>query len=102
MVEPGSHEEEGAYPTAPDATKRAIEAEIVGEVVRKPESALSFARVFNRDPDFSRIFSRGGGYLEELKMQELTAMDDAEFQRFTERLRTLQDMAAPPEQREGR
>jgi hypothetical protein len=107
MVDSESPEEKGAgsgesqYPVAPDSVRNAIEQALVGEVVRRPETALSFSRIFNRDPDFSRIFSRGGSHLEELKMQDLAKMDDADFARFTERLRSLQDMASS-EQREGR
>jgi hypothetical protein len=73
--------------------KTAVEQALVAEVVRSPEFAMSFSRIFNRDaPDFSRTFSRGGTQLENLKFQDLAMADDAAFAKFTERLRLLQDM----------
>jgi hypothetical protein len=79
----------------PEATsaevKSAIERALVSDIVRSPEYAMGFSRIFNRDGDvFSRIFSRGGAGL--LKLRDLTTLDDEAFKRFTERLRVLQEM----------
>jgi hypothetical protein len=82
----------------PEATsaevKTAIERALVSDIVRSPEYAMmGFSRIFNREGDsFSRIFSRGGTGLENLKMQELTTLDDEAFKRFTERVQVLQEM----------
>lgn len=100
MADPESHEKESAGPTRnagaiESAVKTAIERALVSEVVRTPETALSFDRIFNRDaPDFSRIFSRGGTHLEDLTVRDLTNMEDAAFEKFTQRLRVLQEMGA--------
>jgi hypothetical protein len=78
------------------ASKTAIERALVGEIVRNPEAAMSFSRIFNKDaPDFSRIFSRGGTHLADLTVRELTTMEDVAFGRFAERLRRLQTMEDP-------
>ncbi len=81
----------------PEATsaevKSAIERALVSDIVRSPEYAMGFSRIFNRDGDvFSRIFSRGGAGLDNLKLRDLTMLDDEAFKRFTERLRVLQEM----------
>jgi hypothetical protein len=81
----------------PEATsaevKSAIERALVSDIVRSPEYAMGFSRIFNRDGDvFSRIFSRGGAGLDNLKLRDLTTLDDEAFNRFTERLRVLQAM----------
>ena len=81
----------------PEATsaevKSAIERALVADIVRSPEYAMGFSRIFNRDGDvFSRIFSRGGAGLDNLKLRDLTTLDDEAFKRFTERLRVLQEM----------
>src|SRR4051794_16633967 len=83
-------------PVIDTASKTAIEQALIGEIVRNPEAAMSFSRIFNKDaPEFSRIFSRGGTHLEDLTLRELTTMEDVAFDRFTERLRTLQTMGEP-------
>lgn len=77
-----------------DAVKSAIEQSLVSEVVRDPESAMSFGRTFNKDNgDFSRYFSRGGAQLADITVHELVTMEDAAFARFSDRLRTLQSAA---------
>jgi hypothetical protein len=79
-----------------EAAKAAIEQELVGEITRKPEAAMSFSRIFNKDaPNFSRLFSRGGAHLEELKVRDLTTLEEAAFTRFTERVKFLQEMESP-------
>jgi hypothetical protein len=83
----------------PDATsaeaKAAIERALVSDIVRSPEYAFSFSRIFNREGDqFSRIFSRGGAGLDNLTVRDLTSLDDEAFRRFTERLRVLQEMGS--------
>jgi hypothetical protein len=73
--------------------KTSVERALVADIVRSPEYAMGFSRIFNRDGDtFSRIFSRGGAGLDNLKMRDLTSLDDEAFNRFTERLRVLQEM----------
>jgi hypothetical protein len=73
--------------------KESVERALVREVIRDPEYAMAFTRVFNRDgDDFSRIFSRGGIQLEDVNVRELAEMDDAAFVRFSERLRRLQEL----------
>jgi hypothetical protein len=107
MGDPESHEvmpaglTQSARSMVESAIKTAIEQALVAEVVRSPETAMSFDRVFNRDaPDFSRIFSRGGTHLADLTIRDVTSMDDAAFAKFTERLRLLQAMG-PSESSEG-
>jgi hypothetical protein len=73
--------------------KTAIERALVSDIVRSPEYAMGFSRIFNREGDvFSRIFSRGGVRLDNLTVRDLTTLDDDAFNRFTERLRVLQEM----------
>jgi hypothetical protein len=80
------------------AVKSAIEEALVNEVVRDPGRALSFTRIFNKDaPDFSRIFSRGGAQLEDIQVRELATLEDAAFSKFSERLRTLQEIETSSE-----
>ncbi|HEX8645656.1 MAG TPA: hypothetical protein VF715_02070 [Thermoleophilaceae bacterium] len=99
MADREPHEETAAEPTlgkrAPaEAAKAAMEQDLIAEVVREPEAAMSFSRIFNKDaPDFSRIFSRGGAHLERLTVRDLTTLEETAFVRFTERVRVLQDMA---------
>jgi hypothetical protein len=93
MADREPHEElsAGTRAVVEDAVKTAIEQALVSEVVLRPEAAMSFSRIFNKDaPDFSRLFSRGGTQLETLKVRELTTMEDAAFAKFTERVRILQ------------
>jgi hypothetical protein len=98
MADPKSHKA-----TSPDthsvvetAVKAAVEQALVVEAVGRPDYAMSFSRIFNRDGDsFSRIFSRGGTQLRDLTLQDLTSLDDAAFKKFTERLKVLQE--APTE-----
>lgn len=99
MAGPESPEEtpaelpQGTRSMVENTVKAAIEQALVAEVVRSPEFAMSFSRIFNRDaPDFSRTFSRGGTHLENLKFQDLAMADDGTFAKFTERLKQLQDM----------
>jgi hypothetical protein len=73
--------------------KTSVERALVADIVRSPEYAMGFSRIFNREGDtFSRIFSRGGAGLDNLTMRDLTSLDDEAFNRFTERLRVLQEM----------
>jgi hypothetical protein len=95
MADGKSREESSAElaPAVDYAIRSAIEQALVREVIRSPEQAMSFSRIFNKDaPDFSRLFSRGGAHLDELTPRELTTMDDLAFARFSERLRVLQDI----------
>lgn len=93
---PGQKKGKGSTDAA--AIKAQVERDLVDEVVLSPESAMAFTRIFNRDGDtFSRIFSRGGASLEELKLADVSAMDDAAFAKFAERLRLLQEAGPAPE-----
>jgi hypothetical protein len=91
-------QEPGKERTEPSSIKAQVERELVNEIVLKPETSLAFTRIFNRDGDlFSRIFSRSGADLEELKLAEVSALDDAAFAKFIERLRVLQEVPPAPE-----
>jgi hypothetical protein len=73
--------------------KTSVERALVADIVRSPELATGFSRIFNREGDeFSRIFSRGGAGLDNLTVRDLTTLDDEAFNRFTERVRVLQEM----------
>jgi hypothetical protein len=82
-----------AEEATPAEVKAAIERALVSDVIRSPEYAMGFSRIFNRDGDtFSRIFSRGGAALDNLTLRDLASLDEDAFRRFTERLRVLQEM----------
>jgi hypothetical protein len=82
-----------AEDATPAEVKTAIERALVSDVIRSPELAMGFSRIFNRNGDtFSRIFSRGGAGLDNLRVQDLTSLDEDAFKRFTERLQVLQEM----------
>jgi hypothetical protein len=88
----------GKGPTDAGKIKAQVERDLVDETVLSPDLAMAFTRIFNRDGDtFSRIFSRGGTSFEELKLADVSAMDDAAFTKFAERLRVLQDAGPAPE-----
>lgn len=85
-----------AEEATPAEVRTAIERALVLDVIRSPEFAMGFSRIFNREGDtFSRIFSRGGAGLDNLTMRDLSSLDEDAFRRFTERLRVLQEMGLP-------
>jgi hypothetical protein len=76
-----------------DVAKPAVEQALVSEFANEPEDTRTFTRMFNKEGDqFSRIFSRGWA-LRSLEIGEITAMDDATFTKFSERLRKLMENA---------
>lgn len=77
----------------PKSTKTSIEQALVDEVVDTSDYGRSFGRIFNKDNgDFSRIFSRGNPQLAEISAHDLASMDDAAFKKFSDRLRSIQDI----------
>ena len=77
----------------PKSPKTSIEQALVDEVVDTSDYGRSFGRIFNKDNgDFSRIFSRGNPKLADISAQDLASMDDAAFKKFTERLRSIEDI----------
>jgi hypothetical protein len=73
--------------------KSEIEKALVNEIVDNGDYGRSFGRIFNKDNgNFSRIFSRNLPMLAEINPQDLATMDDAVFRKFTERLRSVQEI----------
>ena len=81
-----------------ETTKTEIERALVAEVVDSTDYGKSFSRIFNKEGDtFSRIFSRGNPQFADLSAQDLAAMDDAAFKKFSDRLQLLQsNLVATP------